>query len=199
MDGRPLIVTGQMAAIVAARRSGVSDAHVSLEQILASREHRAACQVAALARFQKPLVSMTVVMPGPVKDGPLPRTVLAEALREVHAALSTRNWPVLWREGRWSHTGPEGIYVVDVEAAQLLKAAAVELEDRHPPGRLWDLDVIAPGQRMLSRQQIGLLPRRCLVCERPAAECGRARRHSLQELSGVMQRIVNSYDWNLYS
>jgi holo-ACP synthase len=104
----------------------------------------------------------------------------------------------LSRQIRWKNTGPEAIYVVDVDA-ELLKAAAAELEDEHPLGRLWDLDVIAPGQRVLSRKQLGLPARRCLLCERPAFECGRTRRHSLKELIAVIQRIVNSYDGNLYS
>jgi holo-ACP synthase len=58
---------------------------VSLEQMLAAREQRAARQAAALACFSKPLVSMTVVMPGPVKDGWLPRRVLSEALKQLEA------------------------------------------------------------------------------------------------------------------
>ena len=92
-----------------------------------------------------------------------------------------------------SDSGPEAIYVVDVKP-RLLKSATVELEDQHPLGRLWDLEVVAPGQRVLSRKLLGLPERRCLVCERPASECGRARRHSLPELLDVMQRIVKRYD-----
>jgi holo-ACP synthase len=197
MDGSASIFTDVIGGSSVASPSGISCAHVSLEQLLAARDCRAAYQAAALARFERPLVSITVVMPGPVKDGPLPRHVLTEALREVHAMSSNLEWPVLSREIRWSDTGPEAIYVVDAEP-QLLKSATVELEDQHALGRLWDLDVIAPGQRMLSREQLGLPARRCLVCERPAAECGRARRHSRQDLLGVIQRIVDGYDRNLH-
>jgi holo-ACP synthase len=197
MDGSASIITDVIRGSGVASRSAPAGAHVSLEQLLAARDYRVACQAAALARFARPLVSMTVVMPGPVKDGPLPRSVLTEALREVHAMSSTLEWPVLSRQIRWKNTGPEAIYVIDVEA-DLLKTAAAELEDKHPLGRLWDLDVIVPGQRVLSREQLGMPARRCLLCERPASECGRTRRHSLQELLAVMQRIVNSYDGNLH-
>jgi len=166
---------------------------VSLEQMLAAREQRAARQAAGLGGFDKPLVSMTVVMPGPVKDGPLPRRVLAVALRELEALASARSWPILSREVWWQETGPEAIYVIAVEP-RLLKSFTVELEDQHPVGRLWDLDVIAPGQRMLSRKQLGFPARRCLVCERPAPECARSRRHPLKELLNTIQKIVNEYD-----
>jgi len=166
---------------------------VSLERVLSAREKRVARQAAALARFGKPVVSMTVVMPGPVKDGALPRTVLSEALRALQVTSSIRKWPVLSREVRWHVSGPEALLVIGAEP-QLLKIATVGLEDQHPLGRLWDLDVIVPGPRILSRAQRGLPPRRCLLCERPASECGRARRHTAQELLDVIRAVVNSYD-----
>jgi holo-ACP synthase len=166
---------------------------VSLERMLCAREERVARQATALARFGKPVVSMTVVMPGPVKDGALPRTVLNEALRAMQVLSSTSKWPVLWREFRQHDAGPEALLVISAEP-QLLKTATVGLEDQHPLGRLWDLDVIVPGPHILSRSQQGLPPRRCLLCERPATECGRARRHTTQELLDVIQTIAKSHD-----
>jgi holo-ACP synthase len=166
---------------------------VGLEQMLAARERRAARQAAALTRFDQPLVSITVVTPGPVKDGTLPRRVLSEALRAMDVLCRIRKWPVLSREVLWLDTGPEALYAVEV-ASWRLKSAAVKLEDRHPLGRLWDLDVIAPGQRVLSRKQLGLPARACLVCERPAFECGRSRRHPFIELLNTIDMIVNEHD-----
>jgi len=166
---------------------------VTLEQMLAAREQRAARQAAALARFRKPLVSMTVVMPGPVKDGRVPRRLLAEALHELEAMSKARDWRILAGEALWKQTGPEAIYVLDVDA-QILKSATVELEDHHPIGRLWDLDVIAPGQRHLSRRDLGLSPRSCLVCGQPAHACSRSRRHPLEELLSTIGRIVHDHD-----
>lgn len=166
---------------------------VSLEQMLAAREHRAARQAAALARFDRPLVSLTLVMPGPVKDGWLPRRVMWEALRELQALAAARRWTVLFGEVVWQETGPEALFVLDLDAL-LLKSSTVELEDQHPLGRLWDLDVVAPGAARLSRQELGSPARRCLVCEEPAHACGRSRRHSLGELSNTIRQIVHNYD-----
>ena len=170
-----------------------SETNVSLEQMLAARELRAARQLSMLARFAKPLVSMTIVMPGPAKDGSLPRRLMLIALGEIEKLASTRNWRVLSHEFYWQNTGPEAIYVIDADPQQL-KSATVELEDQHPLGRLWDLDVMAPGPRLLSRKELALQSRRCLACERPAAECGRSRRHPLDELLSTIQRIANEYD-----
>ena len=170
--------------------AGVS---IGLEQMLAAREQRAARQVDALTRFDKPVVSMTVVMPGPVKDSWLSRRVLAEALQEVEAASETRGWRMPSREMLWRKTGPEALYVVDTDA-RILKAAMVELEDDQPLGRLWDLDVIAPRQGGLSRHDLGLPARRCLICERPAHVCGRSRAHPLEELLNAIGAIVDEHD-----
>jgi len=169
-------------------------ATVSLEAMLVAREQRAVRQAAALLRFDKPLVSMTVVMPGPVKDGRLPRRVLAEALQELDAVFKARIWRVLWRAVVLRETGPEALYVMDTDARSL-KAVTVELEDRHPMGRLWDLDVIAPGSVRLSRQDLGFPARRCLLCERPAHACGRSRRHPMEELLRAIREIVYERNW----
>ncbi|HTO67521.1 MAG TPA: citrate lyase holo-[acyl-carrier protein] synthase [Bradyrhizobium sp.] len=166
---------------------------VNLERMLAAREQRAARQSAALARFDKPLLSMTVVMPGPVKDGWLPRRVLAGAVQEVEAVSSARRWGVLSREVLWRETGPEALYVMDADA-RILKLVTVELEDRHPLGRLWDLDVIAPRLNRLSRRDLGHPARRCLLCGRPAHACSRSRQHPLEELLSTIGRIVHEHD-----
>ncbi len=166
---------------------------VGVEQMLAARELRAARQAAALAWFGRPLVSVTAVTPGPVKDGPLPRRVLAQALAEIDAVCGRRHWPMLSRAVFAQDTGPEALYAIDADAG-LLKSATVELEEQHPLGRLWDLDVIAPGPRILSRKQFGYPARRCLVCERPAFECGRSRRHGVEALLSAIGELVNGRD-----
>ena len=170
-----------------------AESTVSLEQMLAARDQRAGRQAALLARYGKPLVSMTVVMPGPFKDGPLPRRVLGVAIHELDALARDRNWSVLSWELWFQETGPEAIYVVAAEP-EILKSATVELENRHPLGRLWDLDIIAPGQRPLSRKQRGAAARRCLVCDEPAHECARSRRHPLGELLNTIRKIVHEFD-----
>lgn len=165
---------------------------VSLEQMLAARERRAARQQAALARFALPVVSLGVVMPGPVKDNAQSRTILAAATRSLDALFIAKNWPVRSFEPVSGPTGPEALYVVAAAALEL-KQALVELEDSHPLGRLWDLDVICPEQGILSRRAVGQPPRRCLVCEDEAHACARSQRHSLAQLLAVIGEKVDAY------
>jgi len=166
---------------------------VSLDEMLIAREERAARQAAALAQFRAPLVSITIVMPGPVKDGGLPRRVMEVALEQMDSLISARNWSLLSRKVFWQFTGPEAIYVVDVEP-HVLKSATIALEEHHPIGRLWDLDIITTRGAGLSRFQLWRQARPCLLCDRPARECSRSRRHSLPELMKQIRRMVDHFD-----
>ncbi len=166
---------------------------VSLEQILNARDHRAAKQVAALAQFGVSLVSATIVMPGPVKGGRLARRAMEVALETLDALFDAKAWLVQSRRVLWADTGPEALYAIDADA-RALKSALVALEEHHAIGRLWDLDVIAASEGGLSRQAFGYSPRRCLVCNRPAHDCGRSQRHPLHQLLASIEAMMNDYD-----
>lgn len=172
--------------------SAMRPSQVTLEQVLAARDARAARQQAMRATHNLPLVSLTLVSPGPVKNGLLQRRVMQEALNQLEDCLRAEGWPILEHAVLWLPTGPEALYAVKVDALEL-KAALVELESRHPLGRLWDLDVIG-AQGSLSRRALGMAPRTCLVCDEAAHACARAQRHSLDSLMAAIEERVNAFD-----
>ncbi|WP_028534242.1 citrate lyase holo-[acyl-carrier protein] synthase [Paludibacterium yongneupense] len=165
---------------------------VELTQLLAARDARAARHAAARERYSLPLVSLTLVSPGPVKDGLQQRHVMREALKALDACLSRESRPIVEREVYWLPTGPEALYVVNAEAAHL-KAALVELENRHALGRLWDLDVIGAGGPV-SRQSLGMPARPCLLCGEAAHACARSQRHTLPSLLAAIEERIDAFD-----
>ena len=165
---------------------------VSLEQMLEAREGRAERQAVALERFQLPVVSITVVMPGAVKDSPQSRSILVEACSALNDLFTGKGWAIPLSQTTFEPTGPEALYAVETEA-QTLKRALVELEDMHPLGRLWDLDVLCPKAGALSRQSLGLGPRSCLVCGEAAHACARSQRHPLSELLAAITEKLHAY------
>jgi holo-ACP synthase len=167
---------------------------ISLDSMLSARETRVARQAAALARHGLPVLSVTLVMPGPVKDGMLPRRIMQAALGAVDACLSRERWPVIERRVEWLPTGPEALYTINAPA-EALKLALVELENRHGLGRLWDLDVIGQ-QGAVSRGSLGIAPRACLLCDQPAHACARSRRHELAALLACIRKKVDAFDRN---
>ncbi|WP_283148825.1 citrate lyase holo-[acyl-carrier protein] synthase [Silvimonas soli] len=165
---------------------------VDLAQVLAARDARVQRQAALRARFGWPLISLTLVSPGANKNGPLQRYVMQQALATLDECLQQTQWAVLVRETIWPVTGPEAFFVVQTEA-EPLKRLLIDLESRHPLGRLWDMDVIGPAGP-LSRRALQLPVRRCLVCGEPAHACARARTHPLSELLTAIEEQVHAFE-----
>lgn len=171
--------------------------HVSLPQLLEAREQRVARQQAALTEYGKTVLSLTLVSPGPVKDSPSYRFVFAEALVAIDALLVDRAWQAVGRQYLSRPTGQEALLVIDCPA-QSLKWALALLEDEHPLGRLWDMDVICPQtQRAVSRTHLLLAPRKCLVCGEAAHACARSRAHPLDDLLLEIEEKIDAYRCSL--
>lgn len=165
---------------------------VGVGEVLAAKDRRAKRQAAALRRFGIPVVSVSIVMPGPVKDTRRSRHALALGQQEFHRIAKAENWPILFDETVIQRTGPEALYSVEADDVSL-KRRLVELENSHSLGRLWDFDVITARRGGLSRTDLGYPVRACLICERPARECGRSRRHSLDDLQHAVRTLVDDH------
>jgi holo-ACP synthase len=164
---------------------------VGLGEVLANRERRVARQRAALARWQRPIVSLTLVIPGPRKDFPGARFLLQEAVRALEDLLADRGWPEQLASLGFEPTGPETLHAVAADPLELKRALA-DLERSHPLGRLWDLDVLCPVRGAISRKDLGLPPRRCLVCDQPAHACARSRAHPLPVLAAAVEHLLKA-------
>lgn len=163
---------------------------VTLEQLLQSRERRAARQKELLAAYSGVLLSFTVNYPGPVK--------LNKTVQKIHIAGARAigrlfiYLPVLYNELVELPTGPEGYWVVDCPAKEA-KRLACEVEEAHPLGRLFDIDVIGRDGVPLDRGALGLPGRRCLLCGKDPTLCRREGRHALEELTACIQQMADDY------
>ena len=162
-----------------------------LEAVLAAREARVARRLDALSRLGLPIVTVTPVMPGPIKDCPASRRLQQSALDAVENLFRARQWSGtrLWAES--APTGLEALFAVEASSDEI-KRALINLETAEPLGRLWDLDVIDPRLGALSRRSLGLPVRRCILCDEAAHACARSRAHSLAELFRAIEVILNT-------
>ena len=158
---------------------------VTLKELLDAREARAAHQWELMRRYpQCSLISMTLNIPGPVKDSEKYRKTLVAGLSELKAQMAN----VVYEEVRWLKTGSEAFLVVN-EPVLDVKKKAVTVEEQSPIGRLLDIDVIGK-EGPVSREKVGGKPRKCLICDADAKVCARMQKHSVEELLEKIDEIL---------
>lgn len=165
-----------------------------ISAVLANKDHRAAVQRKLVADYpEMTVVAAKLNIPGPIKNNQaITRFFIAE-LRQLEENWLTAG-VLFYQKEQWltAGTGPERFYLVK-EGATTVKEQTTEFEESTPSRRLFDLDVLVKedGQvRPLSRSDSGQPARRCFVCGRPAKECGRSRRHSVEELQMAVNKLI---------
>lgn len=169
-----------------------SNVKVSLEQVLNAREQRARRQQAWLFQSDRTVISVTLVWPGEVKDTALARQVMAAANDALGELFRSHQWTVCRLQILQPVTGPEALWSV-AAPAWMIKHVTAHLEDNHPLGRLWDIDVLCPKAGLLKRKAIQQPMRRCFICHEPAYVCSRMRCHSQAELTRVIEALTDDY------
>lgn len=162
---------------------------VSLTEMMNARERRCAIQRRLLLAHRKPLICLTLNIPGPVKVLPKVPEAFAAGCRQIENVLREHQIPLIRAETIREKTGYEAFYCVDA-SPETVKALTTALEDRDRLGRLFDVDVLRPDGTKVSREELGFAPRRCLLCGRPAQVCARSRAHGVPELVAEVSRIL---------
>lgn len=160
---------------------------VTLEDMLESKESRAAYQKFLINKYKCPLVSFTVVMPGPVKQSEMSEKIFRIGKAKIEDILE--KFDVVFKDERIKKTGYEAYYAVDLSVS-VLKNLMTEIEDGSRIGRLFDIDVIDTDLQPISRADIGMDDRKCLICGKPAHACSRSRKHSVEELLNEIERVL---------
>ncbi len=191
---------------------GALAAPLTLMDLLNSRENRVNHQKELLERFTgSVLVSMTLNIPGPVKDRPEYRRALETGFHRLKTMCEKETF--LYEETRMLQTGPEGYLVITGTAPEAetlaveIKKAAIAAEEADALGRLFDMDVLVISDdanpdkdgrfsltdiRSISRSQLGAKPRQCLLCGEDAKACARSRAHSMDQLLNKINEILSN-------
>jgi len=164
---------------------------ITLEQLLQSRDARVAFQQKLLKDYpHRSLLCFTVQLPGPEKRNAV-SLIIAQAGLEALQQL----FPGCLASEKDLETGYEAYFLVPLEPMEV-KRITCKLEAEHPLGRLMDLDVLGP-EGAVSRANLGLEPRKCLLCDREVRYCMRARSHTTEELLARIIKMVNEYEHGL--
>ena len=161
---------------------------VRLEEMLLAREKRSHKCRQYLLEYGRSVIQFTMNVPGPVKASPEISLGFEAGFSSLLRHIKLHNIRVLHIETNHLITGPEGYVAVDIDAERV-KRLCIQLEEGSMQGRLYDIDVHSP-KGTVSREDIGLNPRKCLLCGQNAKLCSRSRRHSAEELMLAVHSIL---------
>ena len=159
---------------------------VVLTDMLACRERRVNTQTAYIQTYHCPVISLCMNIPGPIKTNDKIKKAFLSGKEALFDALQKENILVLSQIEFDDKTGNEIILAVDYPADKI-KKLTTEIEETHPFGRLFDMDVIGTDGEKLSRG----VYRKCLICGCQAQECARSRKHTVAEMQAKIEEMLS--------
>lgn len=136
------------------------------------------------------LVEFSLNIAGAVKVFPFARTAFREELRELQEKLG--RFSIKSTKICEEPTGDHAFFLLDSPEIPV-KQFLVSIEESHPLGRLFNLDVCGLGGVSVKRQDLHLLPRTCLVCGGNANICQAKKRHSMELIQWQTARLFNDH------
>ena len=165
--------------------------HVTVADMMAAREARAMAQMTLLSRHPGAVVvCLTMNIAGPVKQSPEIERAFDWGRNAAAAVLAPHK--CFFAHAIREKTGPEAIFCVEGDAMEI-KRRLCALEDSSPIGRLLDIDVLYGQGEKVSRTDLGLPPRMCLLCGQDAPVCARSRAHSVDDLRAQTSMIIREH------
>ena len=158
------------------------------DDLLIAREGRQEILTRALRQGRPATVFLSLNIPGADK-APAGSQKLFSSLR----AQFSPNFPtsILLEEGG-DALGPYAVWGVDEDPGEV-KMRCIQLEESSPALRLIDLDVYSAQGVQVDRRSLALSGRSCLLCDSPAVDCMRARRHPIDEVIGKVNELLTSF------
>ena len=164
---------------------------INLEQMLAARDRRAEIQNKLLANAEPGacLACLTLNIAGDVKRTPMTRMLFDRGLFEFDkAGLDVQEYIETDEP-----TGTEAFWLLDEDAEDVKRRLeSIEEDKTIAASRLFDFDVLTYdgfGPQKLSRTK----SRKCLICDKPAAECSRSRAHGLDAVKAETDRLLKEF------
>ena len=159
---------------------------VGIDEILNCREKRVVIQNEMIRKYRKPVISFTMNIPGPIKTNNEIKKAFDIGKNLILEKLKENNIEILEIQELNENTGNE-LFISTNLLAEKIKNITVVIEESSELGRLFDIDIIDINFEKLSRKSF----RKCLICEEQAQECGRSRKHSIEELQNKVEEILS--------
>ncbi|MCI6671504.1 MAG: citrate lyase holo-[acyl-carrier protein] synthase [Prevotella sp.] len=163
---------------------------VTLDNLLAARDKRQATQLNLIEKYPDyALVCLTVVAPGKVKRNAQTSIIAREAVIALKEVFKN---DVKYFMDYDLMTGFEAYFLISISRLKVKEKVCI-IEEEHPLGRLFDIDVIDKNGQPISRSAVGRAERKCLICQHEARYCMRNHTHTLSDLQEHIKSLIDSY------
>jgi holo-ACP synthase len=165
---------------------------VTLEEMLGFREEKVWLQDKFKeAHKDSVIVAIGMNIPGPKKTSPDIIKAFKAGGQAIYDSLQGQKIQVEEEKEITKKEGCLKVFAVKSEDPLFIKKIMINIEETHPLGRLFDIDVYDRTGKGMSREQLGITARRCLLCGQEAKACGRSRNHTVEELYKRVEDIIN--------
>ena len=159
-----------------------------LLQVLEAREARWQRRLALAQGRGRTLVTVTLCLPVAYRTAPEFLTLAEGRFARLEGLFLAQEIPCRREEPLNGADGP-ALFLTVQAPAQQVKRLCVEAEERLPGGRMLDIDVMDGEGTPVDRNALGLPPRRCFVCQQPAAACVARKIHTREEIDAQVEAL----------
>lgn len=162
---------------------------VTVPEMLEARDHRVEVQRSLISEFHHPVLCFMLNIPGPHKVSDDFEKAFKYGVKSIKEALREHGMKEDTEKEEAFVTGY--VYYISVDAPAIeIKKAMCEIEERDRIGRIFDIDVLRTDGSKVSREEFGMGPRKCLMCETEAHICARNRTHTVVSMVEEIHRII---------
>ena len=161
-----------------------------LLKLLDEKEERARTQSNLISKYKKPLISFGLNIPGQEKNSNEIKQFFLKVLERLKNKLEENKINIIFEKINSSEVGNIAFLVLDKNEAEKIKKILIAFEEEKKYGRILDLDLFGANNKLLSRQDLGYTPRKCLLCDKEAIFCIKNRSHSFEELNQKAMDII---------
>ncbi|SFG53418.1 citrate lyase holo-[acyl-carrier protein] synthase [Oribacterium sp. WCC10] len=162
---------------------------VTVPEMLLARDHRVEMQRQLIEEYHNPVICFMLNIPGPHKTGDDFARAFGYGVEKIRYKLTEQEMTVVKEIKEEAVTGY--VYYLSVESDALaIKKAMCDIEEENRIGRIFDIDVLRTDGSKVSREEFGMGPRKCLMCEEEAHICARNRTHTVDSMVSEIHKII---------
>ena len=161
---------------------------MNIDKILNDRESRYNKIIELSKKYKSPVLTAKINYPGDNKN-----SNRIEKIFEILKKLTKEGFQkeIIEIKELHGYDGPSILCSLEGKAEKL-KKKAVEIEEDEEIGRIFDLDIYVEGVPV-SRRDIRLNPRKCIICGGNTYNCRINKLHSKEEVKGEIDRLIDAY------